>query len=56
MTIDDQIKDGKIQNDTNREAAKTSALSSGDTVLPEMHLKQPECTYRASGTFTKNKK
>ena len=29
MTIDDQIKDEKIQCDINREAAKISALSSG---------------------------
>ena len=28
MTIDDQIRDVKIQNDINREAAKISALSS----------------------------
>ena len=29
MTINDQIRDEKIQYDINREAAKTSALSSG---------------------------
>ena len=29
MTIDDQIRDEKLQYDTNREAAKISALSSG---------------------------
>ena len=29
MTIEDQIKDGKLQYDNNREAAKISALSSG---------------------------
>ena len=29
MTIEDQIKDGKLQYDINREAAKKSALSSG---------------------------
>ena len=29
MTIEDQIKDEKIQYDINREAAKISALSSG---------------------------
>ena len=29
MTIDDQIKDEKIQYDINREAAKVLALSSG---------------------------
>ena len=29
MTIEDRIKDGKLQYDINREAAKISALSSG---------------------------
>ena len=29
MTIDDQIRDGNLQYDINREAAKISALSSG---------------------------
>ena len=29
MTIDDKIKDEKLQHDINREAAKMSALSSG---------------------------
>ena len=29
MTFEDQIKDEKLQNDLNREAAKISALSSG---------------------------
>ena len=29
MTIDDQIKDEKLQYDINREAVKVSALSSG---------------------------
>ena len=29
MTIDDKIKDGKLQYNTNREAPKISALSSG---------------------------
>ena len=27
----------------------------GDTVMPEMHLKQPGFTYNACGLFTKNK-
>ena len=31
MTIDDQIKDEKLQYNINREAAKISALSSGKT-------------------------
>ena len=30
MTIDDQIKDEKIQDNINREAAKLSALSSAE--------------------------
>ena len=30
MTIDDQIKGGKLQYDVNREAARMSALSSGE--------------------------
>ena len=29
MTIDDEIRDGKLQYDLNREAPKISALSSG---------------------------
>ena len=29
MTIDDQIRSGKLQYDINKEATKTSALSSG---------------------------
>ena len=29
MTIDDQIRDEKLQNDINREVAKISSLSSG---------------------------
>ena len=29
MTIDDKIKDEKLQSDNNREATKVSALSSG---------------------------
>ena len=31
MTINDQIRDEKLQYDTDREAAKISALSSGKT-------------------------
>ena len=44
MTIDDQIRDGKLQYDVNREAAKISALQSnkigkykylaGEEILP----------------------
>ena len=35
MTIDDQIKDEKLQYDINREAAKISTLSSGKTYKHE---------------------
>ena len=35
MTLDDQIRDEKLQYDINREAAKISALSSGKTVKYE---------------------
>ena len=31
MILDDKIRDEKLQNDINREAAKISALSSGKT-------------------------
>ena len=44
MTIEDQIRDGKVQHDINKEAAKTSSLSSdkidgyeyltGEAILP----------------------
>ena len=30
-------------------------LLAGDKFMPEMHLKQPGCTYSASGPFTKSK-
>ena len=33
MTINDQIRDEKLQYDINREAAKISALSSGKLIL-----------------------
>ena len=35
MTIDDKIKDEKLQYDINREAAKISALSPGKTDIYE---------------------
>ena len=31
-------------------------LLAGDKLMPEMHLKQPGCTYNACEAFTKNKK
>ena len=33
MTIDDKIKDEKVQYDINREVAKISALSSGNIAI-----------------------
>ena len=49
MTIDDKIRDKKLQYDINREAAKTSTLSSGENgknefftgeeILPSDHRK-----------------
>ena len=49
MTIEDQIKDEKLQYDINREAAKISVLSSGkidkhehftgEEILPSNHNK-----------------
>ena len=30
-------------------------LLAGDTFMPEIHLRQPGCTYSACGPFTKNK-
>ena len=59
MTINDQIKDEKLQYDINREAAKISALSSGKihkyeylTVLPsnqQQIIEQAKFTYSPLG-------
>ena len=62
MTIDNQIKDEKLQCDINREAVKISALSSGkidkyeyltgEEVLPSNHqqiIEQAEFTYSPLG-------
>ena len=62
MTIEDQIKDEKLQYDINREAAKISALSSGkidkyeyltgEEILPsnqQQIIPQAEFTYSPSG-------
>ena len=62
MTIDDQIKDEKIQYDINREAAKILALSSGknnkyeyvmgEEVLPsnqKQKIEQAKFTYSLLG-------
>ena len=57
MTIDDQIRDEKLQYDINREAAKISALSSnkigkyeyliGEEILPsnQKQIQQVKFTY-----------
>ena len=62
MTIDDQIKDEKIQYDINREAAKVLALSSGknnkyeylmgEEILPsnqKQKIEQAKFTYSLLG-------
>ena len=62
MTIEDQIKDEKLQYDINREAAKISALSSGkidkyeyltgDEILPsnqQQIIEQAKLTYSLLG-------
>ena len=62
MTIDDQIRDEKIQYDTNREAVKISALSSekfdkyeyltGEEILPfneQQIIEQAKLTYSPLG-------
>ena len=62
MTINDHIRDGKLQNDVNREAAKISASSSGkihkyeyftgEDILPsnqQQIIQQAKFTYSALG-------
>ena len=70
MTIEDQIRDGKLQYDINREAAKISALSSrkidnyeyltGEEILPsnqQQIIEQGKFTYLPLGkTFEKQTK
>ena len=70
MTIDDKIKDEKLQYDINREAAKISALLSGkidkyeyltsEGILPSDQnriIEQPKFTYSPLGkTFEKQMK
>ena len=70
MTIEDKIKDEKLQYDINREAAKISALSSGkidryeyltgEEILPsnqQQIIEQAKCTYSPLGkTFEKQRK
>ena len=57
MTIDDKIRDEKLQYDINREAAKISALSSGkidkyDDVLGEEILPSDQRTVIEQAKFT----
>ena len=62
MTINDQIRDEKLQYDINREAAQISALSSdkihkykyltGEDILPsnqQQIIEQAKCTYSPLG-------
>ena len=68
MTINDQIRDEKLQYDINREAAKISALSSGkidkyeyltgEEILPSNQkqiIEQAKFTYSPLGKAYKNK-
>ena len=68
MTIDDQIRDEKLQYDINIEAAKISALSSnktgkyeyltGEEILPSNQkqiIEQAKFTYSPLGKAYKNK-
>ena len=67
MTINDQIRDEKLQYDINREAAKISALSSGkihkyeyltcEDILPsnqQQVIEQAKFTYSPLGTTFEN--
>ena len=68
MTINDEIRDEKIQYDINREAAKISALASGkirkyeyltgEDILPsnqQQIIEQAKFTYSLLGKALKNK-
>ena len=68
MSINDQIRNEKLQYDINREAAKISALSSGkiykyeyltgEDILPSNHqqiIEQAKFTYSHLGKVLKNK-
>ena len=68
MTINDQIRDEKLQYNINREAAKISALSSGkihkyeyltgEDILPsnqQQIIEQARFTYSPLGKLLKNK-
>ena len=69
MTIEDQIKDEKLQYDINREAAKISALSSrkldkyeyltGEEILPsnqQQIIQQTKINYSPLGKAIEKKK
>ena len=55
MTIDDNIIDEKIQHDINREAAKTSALSSGNIDKYEYFTGEEILPSDQSGIIEQNK-
>ena len=68
MAINDQISDEKLQYDINREASKTSSLSSGkihkyeyltgEDILPsnqQQIIEQARFTYSPLGKILKNK-
>ena len=68
MTIDDKIRDEKLQYDINREAAKMSTLSSGkidkyqyltgEEILPSNQrqiIEQTKLTHSSLGKLSKNK-
>ena len=68
MTINDQIRDGKLHYDINRKVAKISALSSGkihkyeyltgEDILPSNQtqiIEQAKFIYSPLGTLLKNK-
>ena len=68
MTINDKIRDEKLQYDNNKEAAKVSALSSGkidkyeyvageEILSPDQNrvIQQAKFTYSHLGKFLKNK-
>ena len=58
MTIDHRIRDEKFQYNINKEAAKTSALSSGEEMLPSNQIQiteQDKFTYSTLKKALKNK-
>ena len=53
MTIEDQIRDERLQYDINREAAKISALSSGKTDKYEYFTVKKYCHLTNNKEFSK---